>query len=217
MEREQALQALREQAESCTACGLHLLGSRVVFGEGPPDATTMFVGEQPGDQEDLQGRPFVGPAGQVLDRALREAGIDRSAVYVTNAVKHFKFVQRGKRRLHQKPDTGEIEACKFWNLRELELIRPRLVVALGGTAAQSLLGKQVTIGRERGHLRAWGEGARLLITVHPSFILRVPEEAAKEHEYRRLVADLAIVKEAMGKGDVAKVSEPKQADQLRLL
>jgi len=217
MQRERALRALREEAAGCTACPLHLLGSRVVFGDGPADATTMLVGEQPGDQEDLAGRPFVGPAGQVLDRALREAGIDRASVYVTNAVKHFKFVQRGKRRLHQKPDTGEIEACKFWNLRELELIRPRIVVALGGTAAQSLLGKQVTIGRERGHLRAWGDGAQLLVTVHPSFILRVPEKAAKEHEYRRFVTDLAIVKEAMGKGDVARVSDPKQADQLRLL
>jgi DNA polymerase len=206
MERDRALKALREEAKGCTRCPLHLIGSQVVFGEGPPDAQAVLVGEQPGDQEDQQDRPFVGPAGQLLDRALMEAGIDRASVYVTNAVKHFKFVQRGKRRLHQKPDSGEIEACRIWITRELELTRPRLVVAMGATAAQSLLGKTVTISRERGRFRPWGE-AQLLITAHPSFILRIPDRAAKAQEYERLVADLRVVSEAVQ----GRIAEPAQA------
>jgi uracil-DNA glycosylase len=211
VERGAAWARLRSEALACTRCDLHRLGSRVVFGEGSIDAALMLVGEQPGDQEDIQGRPFVGPAGQLLDQALRDAGIDRGAVYVTNAVKHFKFQVRGKRRLHQKPDYDEIGACQLWLRQELELVRPKVAVALGATAARGLTGRTVTIGRERGRLRPWGDGSRLLITVHPSFILRVPEPAAKKQEYARFVADLDIVREAMAEpGATVGGSQPPQ-------
>ncbi|HET6467011.1 MAG TPA: UdgX family uracil-DNA binding protein [Geminicoccaceae bacterium] len=185
---------VRDEAQTCTRCPLYAPATQSVFGEGPVEARIFMVGEQPGDQEDRQGRPFVGPAGKVLDRALAEAGIDRAEVYLTNAVKHFKFTMRGRRRLHQKPDTGEIEACKFWLLQELELLRPPIVVALGATAARAITGRTVTIGRERGRLLPWGgEGQRLLITVHPSFILRVPDPAGQEIEYARFLQDLRLV------------------------
>jgi uracil-DNA glycosylase family protein len=210
LDRDAAWTGLRDHALACTRCDLHRLGSRVVFGEGPTDASVALVGEAPGDQEDVQGRPFVGPAGRLLDRALGEAGIERGAVYLTNAVKHFKFQLRGKRRLHQKPDYDEIEACRPWLGQELELLRPAIVVALGATAARGLTGRTVTIGRERGRLRSWGDGSRLLITVHPSFILRVPEAAAQRHEYARLVADLGVVRGAMtGWGAVVGGSRPQ--------
>jgi DNA polymerase len=205
-----ALRELSEEAAGCTACHLHLLGSRVVFGEGPAKARVMLVGEQPGDREDIEGRPFVGPAGRLLDRALADAEIDRGTVYLTNGVKHFKFEQRGKRRIHQKPDYGEIAACRPWLERELELIGPRVVVALGATAARSLTGRTVTIGRERGRLSAFGDGARLLITVHPSFILRVPDEDAKEQEYRRFVTDLGMAKTALDGKDEAPRAAARQ-------
>jgi DNA polymerase len=152
----------------------------------------MLVGEQPGDQEDIAGRPFVGPAGKLLDRALAEAGIDRSVLYVTNAVKHFKFEPRGKRRLHKKPNDAEIDACLRWLERELELIAPKVVIALGATAARALLGRATPIGVNRGKLLDFSENAKLLITVHPSFLLRVPEEY-KPQEYKNFVEDLKVV------------------------
>ncbi|WP_267387115.1 UdgX family uracil-DNA binding protein [Sphingomonas sp. GC_Shp_3] len=182
--------ALREEAMSCTRCSLHEHATQTVFGEGPIDAAMMFVGEQPGDQEDLAGHPFVGPAGQLFDRAMAEAGVDRSTVYVTNAVKHFKFEQRGKRRIHAKPDTGEITACRWWIEQERAIVRPKLTVALGATAARSLLGKAVTISRERSRLIDLPGGGAGWITVHPSFLLRLPDPAAKAEEYARFVDDL---------------------------
>jgi DNA polymerase len=152
----------------------------------------VLVGEQPGDKEDLAGKPFVGPAGQMLDRALEEAGIDRRKVYVTNAVKHFKFVARGKVRLHQKPTTPEIKACRPWYERELAAIRPTLVVAMGATAAQSVFGKITPINKSRGHLIDLEEGIQALVTVHPSYLLRLPDAQAKAREYERFVGDLKI-------------------------
>ena len=183
--------ALRDEAASCTRCDLYKNATQTVFGEGPIDAALMFVGEQPGDQEDLAGRPFVGPAGQVFDRAIAEAGIDRGQVYVTNAEKHFKFEQRGKRRIHSKPGAGEIEACRWWVDQERALVKPKVTVALGATAARSLLGRVVTIGRERGQaIELPGGGGEAWITVHPSFLLRLPDEEAKRVEYARFVEDL---------------------------
>ena len=182
--------ALAEEAAHCTRCDLYKCATQTVFGAGPPDARVMMVGEQPGDQEDLAGAPFVGPAGQLLDRALVEAGIDRSTVYVTNAVKHFKFEPRGKRRIHKKPDRSEIDACRWWLDRELAVTRPAVVVALGGTAVQALLGRPVKILSERGRVAADPRGFGLLLTIHPSMILRVPDREAKEREFAALVADL---------------------------
>ncbi len=180
--------ALREEAAHCMRCPLYRNATQTVFGEGPPDARIVMVGEQPGDQEDIQGRPFVGPAGKLLDRALEDAGIDRSTVYVTNAVKHFKFEPRGKKRIHKKPETPEVEACKWWLERELLAVKPELVVALGGTAGQALYGRTVRVLSERGHISTDPRGFRLLLTVHPSMILRVPD-AAKEGAYRDFVRD----------------------------
>jgi uracil-DNA glycosylase family protein len=186
------LEALREEASTCRACPLWKDATQTVFGEGPPSASIMLVGEQPGDKEDLAGKPFVGPAGQMLDRALDEAGIDRSKVYVTNAVKHFKFVARGKFRLHQKPNTSEIKACRPWYERELAAIQPALVVAMGATAAQSVFGKITPINKSRGRLIDLGEGMQALVTVHPSYLLRLPDAEAKAREYERFVEDLKI-------------------------
>jgi DNA polymerase len=152
----------------------------------------MLVGEQPGDKEDIAGQPFVGPAGAMLDRALKDAGIDRRKVYVTNAVKHFKFVRRGKIRLHQKPNTAEIRACRPWYERELKSIRPLLVVAMGATAAQSVFGKLTPIGKNRGHLIDLDDGIKALVTVHPSYLLRLPDAADKAREYARFVDDLKM-------------------------
>ena len=178
-------------AKRCTRCHLYKHATQTVFGEGPLDARIMFVGEQPGDQEDLAGRPFVGPAGQLFDRALEDAGVDRSATYVTNAVKHFKFEQRGKRRIHAKPQGPEIEACRWWIEQERELIRPAVTVALGATATRSLFGKVVTITRMRGVPHALpDDGGEAWVTVHPSFLLRVPEADRKRAEYDKFVADL---------------------------
>ncbi|MEA2927875.1 MAG: uracil-DNA glycosylase [Hyphomicrobiales bacterium] len=188
-----SLTAARKAAESCTRCPLYKNATQTVFGEGPAHAQVVFVGEQPGDQEDLQGRPFVGPAGQMFDRALAEAGIDRSRVYVTNAVKHFKFEPRGKRRIHQKPNNQEIEACRWWLDNELHLLKPRLTVALGATAARALTGRDTTISRARGRLMPLRDGVEGFITVHPSFLLRLPDEAAKAREYARFVKDLRLV------------------------
>lgn len=185
-----ALERAAAEAADCRRCPLWANASQTVFGEGPAGAAMVLVGEQPGDQEDIQGRPFVGPAGQVLDRALREAGVQRRTVYVTNAVKHFKFILRGKRRIHQKPDGGEIAACRFWLDIELAEIHPRVTVALGATAARAVLGRVVTIGRERGQpIQLLGQGT-VLVTVHPSYLLRLPDEEAKLREYAAFVADL---------------------------
>jgi uracil-DNA glycosylase len=167
-----------------------------VFGEGPPDAELMFVGEQPGDKEDLAGRPFVGPAGQLFDRAMGEADLDRAKAYITNAVKHFKFTPRGKIRLHQKPNTPEIRACHSWLNNEIEIVRPKLIVAMGATAVQSVFGKAMPIGKNRGQFMELGD-ARALITVHPSYLLRVPEEDRKAEEYARFVEDLRLVRSAL--------------------
>jgi uracil-DNA glycosylase len=186
------LERLREEAATCHACPLWKNATQTVFGEGPTHAPIMMVGEQPGDKEDLAGKPFVGPAGKMLDRALEEAGVDRTKVYVTNAVKHFKFVPRGKIRLHQKPTTPEIKACRQWYERELAAIDPGLVVALGATAAQSVFGKITPINKTRGHLIDLEGGRKALVTVHPSYLLRLPDEDAKAREYQRFVEDLKI-------------------------
>ena len=192
--RQKAWESLRDEARGCGRCDLHARATQTVFGEGPVDAVLMFVGEQPGDQEDLAGRPFVGPAGQVFDRAIAAAGIDRTGVYVTNAVKHFKFEQRGKRRIHQKPDAGEISACRWWIEQETLLVKPKVTVALGATAARSLFGKIMTIGKERGRPHILPGGGEAWITVHPSFLLRMPDRAAADMEFERFVEDLKAVK-----------------------
>ena len=189
-----AWKALREEAAHCRRCHLYKHATQTVFGEGPLDAAIIFVGEQPGDQEDLAGRPFIGPAGKLFDTALEEAGIDRSTTYVTNAVKHFKFVQRGKRRIHSKPDGGEIEACRWWIERERELIKPPVTVALGATAARSLIGKAVTIGGTRGEPQTLADGSECWVTIHPSFLLRIREEADRRTERKRFVEDLKRIR-----------------------
>jgi DNA polymerase len=186
------LEVLREEASGCRACHLWKEATQTVFGEGPQQAQVMLVGEQPGDKEDLAGKPFVGPAGQLLDRALEAAGIARPKVYVTNTVKHFKFVRRGKIRLHQKPNTSEIKACRPWYERELASIKPDLVVAMGATAAQCVFGKITPINKNRGRLIDLDEGIKALVTVHPSYLLRLPDAEAKAREYQRFVDDLKI-------------------------
>ena len=187
-------EALLKDARKCTRCDLYKNATQTVFGEGPLDASIMFVGEQPGDQEDLAGRPFVGPAGQLFDAALEKAGIDRSSIYVTNAVKHFKFVPRGKKRIHSKPDAGEIEACRWWIEHEHEIIRPPVTVALGATAARSLFGKVMTISRVRGEPLKLANGSECWVTVHPSFLLRIPEEDRRREERALFVRDLKRIK-----------------------
>ena len=186
------LQTIRAAAEGCRDCHLWKDATQTVFGEGAAHASAMFVGEQPGDKEDLAGKPFVGPAGQVLDRALKEAGIERGKIYITNAVKHFKFVPRGKIRLHQKPNTPEIKACRQWYERELAAIQPKLVVAMGATAAQSVFGKITQIGKNRGRLIDLAENTKALVTVHPSYLLRLPDEEARLREYQQFVSDLKL-------------------------
>jgi len=195
-----SLAEVRDAARNCRACPLWKGATQTVFGEGPSKARLLFVGEQPGDAEDIAGRPFVGPAGRIFDRALAEAGIERANVYVTNAVKHFKFEQRGKRRLHKRPDAGEIEICRWWISRELEIIEPELVVALGATAARSLAGRPMQIERSRGELLPFGsDRARMLVTVHPSYLLRLREEEDRDREYARFVTDLKLVASAQDK------------------
>ena len=187
-------EALLKDARKCTRCDLYKHATQTVFGEGPLDASIMFVGEQPGDQEDIAGRPFVGPAGQLFDAALEKAGIDRSTVYVTNAVKHFKFVQKGKKRIHSKPGAGEIDACRWWIEQERELLRPPVTVALGATAARSLVGKTVTISRAREEPIELPDGGECWVTVHPSFLLRIPEEDRRRDERTLFVRDLKRIK-----------------------
>ncbi|MDX8455120.1 UdgX family uracil-DNA binding protein [Mesorhizobium sp. VK9D] len=188
----------REAAKGCHRCSLWRNATQTVFGEGPESADVIFVGEQPGDQEDLAGKPFVGPAGRVFDSILDDAEIDRRKVYVTNAVKHFKFEPRGKRRIHSKPNAGEIQACRWWLDKELDLIKPNLVVALGATAAQSLLGKAVPIIRMRGDVVEREDGLRVFLTIHPSFILRIRDQEDKEAERGRFLKDMRKVKQLMG-------------------
>jgi DNA polymerase len=194
-----SLKTLREEASRCRACHLWKDATQTVFGEGPQHAQIMLVGEQPGDKEDIAGKPFVGPAGQILDRALEEAGIERPRVYVTNAVKHFKFLTRGKIRLHQKPNTSEIRACRQWYERELASIKPALVVAMGATAAQSVFGKITPINKNRGRLIDLDDGIKALVTVHPSYLLRLPDADAKAREYEHFVDDLKIAADLLRK------------------
>jgi uracil-DNA glycosylase len=193
------LETLREEASHCRACHLWKDATQIVFGEGPPDAQVMLVGEQPGDKEDLAGKPFVGPTGQMLNRALEQAGIDRDKVYITGGVKHFKFVLRGKFRLHQKPNTSEIRACRPWYQRQLDLIKPELVVAMGATAAQTVLGKITPVIKNRGRLIDLDDGIKALVTVHPAYLLRLPDADARALEYQRFVDDLRIAAELLNR------------------
>jgi DNA polymerase len=189
------LHNLRAAATGCKACWLWTLGTQTVFGEGPRQAEVMFVGEQPGDREDRTGRPFVGPAGKLLDRALDEAGIDRATVYVTNAVKHFKWErgERGTRRIHKKPNDAEIRACRPWLDAEIALVRPRVIIALGATAAQALLGKQLRVTKDRGKAIPSALADAVFATVHPSAVLRAPDPAARATAERDFIADLEKV------------------------
>jgi len=188
------LAKVAREAKSCTRCPLYKNATQTVFGEGPVGVRLMLVGEQPGDQEDLAGRPFVGPAGKMLDRALIDAGVDRSRVYVTNVVKHFKNEPRGKRRLHKKPNRYEVEVCKVWLDQEIALVRPQLVLAMGVTAASALVGKAVTLSRLRGQVVAFANagGQQGMVTIHPSSILRAPDEAGRRAAYAGLVKDLKL-------------------------
>jgi uracil-DNA glycosylase family protein len=185
---------LRDVAKACRRCPLWRNATQTVFGEGPARASLMLIGEQPGDREDRAGKPFVGPAGKVFNAILDDAGVDRLKVYVTNAVKHFKFEPRGKRRIHSKPNAGEVQACRWWLDKELDLIRPNLAVALGATAAQSLLGKVVPIMKMRGSVVTRDDGLRVFVTIHPSFILRIREPADKQAERERFLQDMKAVK-----------------------
>ncbi len=190
--RTLSLSDLAEAELGCRRCPLYETATQVVPGEGPRDARLMFVGEQPGNDEDLRGHPFVGPAGRVLDRAIAEAGLDRTRIFVTNAVKHFKFERRGKRRLHKRPNAYEIERCRWWLDQERALIEPQLIVALGATAARSLLGRTVTISRVRGHIQTRDDGSRVLVTIHPSYLLRIEGDDQKAQAYRDFVQDLRV-------------------------
>ena len=189
-----AWEALFDEARGCRRCDLYKFATQTVFGEGPLNASIMFVGEQPGDQEDIAGRPFVGPAGALFDAALEKAGIDRSTVYVTNAVKHFKFVQKGKRRVHNKPNAGEISACRWWIAHERALVRPPVTVALGATAARSLIGKTVTISKIRGAPLALEDGGECWVTVHPSSLLRLPDPEKRRESRALFLRDLKLIK-----------------------
>ena len=191
------IRVVETAAKTCTACHLYKRGTQTVFGEGPRHAKLMFLGEQPGDQEDLAGQPFVGPAGKLLDRALEEAGIDRAEVYVTNTVKHFKWEPRGKRRIHQKPNSREIAACRPWMETELRLVRPKLLVCLGSTAAQTIFGSAFRVTRERGKVLRSDFAERVLATVHPSSLLRQPDEESRAREYALFVADLRVAAEVI--------------------
>jgi uracil-DNA glycosylase len=188
-----SIETLRAAAKTCKACPLWKTGTQTVFGEGPKRARIIFVGEQPGDKEDLEGRPFVGPAGKLLNRALEEAGVDRNEVYVTNAVKHFKWEPAGKRRLHKKPNSREIAACRPWLASEIDALQPELIVCLGVTAAQSVLQRPVKIGEERGKLIDSASGAKILVTAHPSSLLRTQDEADKKIAWKAFVRDLSLL------------------------
>jgi uracil-DNA glycosylase len=187
------LSSAREASKSCRACDLWKRGTQTVFGEGSPHARIMFVGEQPGDKEDLAGRPFVGPAGALLDKALVQAGIDRKDTYVTNAVKHFKWEPRGKRRIHKKPNSLQITACRPWLDVEIELVKPEVIVCLGATAAQALLGRSFRVTKQRGQILRFGQEMQALATVHPSAILRAPDDESRHREFNQFVKDLRVV------------------------
>ena len=193
------LPGVREIAAGCKACDLYKRGTQTVFGEGPPKAELMLVGEQPGDAEDLAGHPFVGPAGRLLDTALEEAGIDRSQVYVTNVVKHFKWEPRGKRRIHAKPNAAEIGACRLWLDVEIALVKPRVLVCLGATAAQALLGKSFKVSQQRGTVVPSPLAPIVSATVHPSSILRAPDDETRREEMRRFVKDLRTIAREISK------------------
>jgi uracil-DNA glycosylase len=194
---EANLDKLRAAARKCTACPLYRIGTQTVFGEGPENARVVLLGEQPGDQEDREGHPFVGPAGKMLDRALEEAGIDRDICYVTNAVKHFKWEPRGKRRIHQKPGAREIAACRPWAEAELARISPQILICLGATAAQFVFGSTARIERDRSKIVESPYTKCTLITVHPSSLLRQPDAESREREYARFVKDLKIAAKAL--------------------
>jgi uracil-DNA glycosylase family protein len=192
--KRRALESLRAAARACKGCDLYKYATQTVFGEGAKDAGIVLVGEQPGDMEDREGRPFVGPAGRLLDKALAEARIARDEIYITNAVKHFRWIQRGKKRLHQKPTIRQVTACKPWLDSELEVIRPKVVVCLGATAAQSVLHRAVSIGRERGRFFDGERGEAVFVTIHPSSIFRRRGKNERDEEYRRLVAEMKLVR-----------------------
>jgi uracil-DNA glycosylase family protein len=198
---EQALPVLRDAVQRCQGCGLYAFATQAVFGEGPRDAAVMLVGEQPGDREDVAGEPFVGPAGQLLDRALVEAGIDRETVYITNMVKHFKWKRTGyipgKRRLHDKPNQYEVSACRPWLEAEIANVKPKIVVCLGSTAAQGLLGKTFRVTKQRGEFFESELAPFITATIHPSAILRAPDNVSREHEFGEFVADLRRVAERL--------------------
>ena len=187
------LSALRKAAAGCQGCPLYCNATQTVFGEGPADALVMFVGEQPGDSEDKRGRPFVGPAGQLLDEAMAAAGVPREQAYVTNAVKHFKFEPRGARRIHAKPGTREVAACRPWLESEIKAVKPRMIVCLGATAAQALMGKQFRVTQQRGEVLGNPWAPWLMATVHPSALLRIPDDEQKERAYAEFVDDLRVV------------------------
>ena len=191
-QRPRSVTELREAAAGCRACDLWEKATQTVFGEGATSARMMLVGEQPGDKEDLKGRPFVGPAGRILDEGLRAAGIDRSGVYVTNAVKHFRFTQRGKRRLHEKPNAEQIRACKPWLQSEISVVKPDIIVLLGATAAQAVMGPAFRVSKQRGEVMQSPLGIPVLATVHPSSILRATDEASREAATASFVADLKV-------------------------
>ena len=194
-----SLRALRDAEAVCERCPLYRDSTQAVPGEGPAHARLMLVGEQPGDQEDLAGRPFVGPAGRILDRALVEAGLDRKSVFVTNAVKHFKFERRGKRRLHKRPNAYEIERCRWWFDYEKAIVSPDVIIALGATAARSVLGRTVTISKLRGDFIPLDDGRCALVTIHPSYLLRIRDDADKQAEYGRFVADLKLGRKVLAR------------------
>jgi DNA polymerase len=198
-ETPRSLKALREAENACRRCDLYKFATQAVPGEGPAHAPLMLIGEQPGNDEDLDGHPFVGPAGRVLDKALQEAGIDRKQVFVTNAVKHFKHALRGKRRLHRRPDPGEIEACRWWQRIERDLVKPKLMVALGATAARSVFDRVITINKVRGRVLPVLDGGNALVTIHPSYLLRLQEERDKQAEYSRFIKDLGIAREFLNR------------------
>ena len=198
------LEGLRKAEQACTRCPLYKNATQAVAGEGPSPARLMMVGEQPGNDEDLKGHPFVGPAGRMLDRALADAGLDRKTIFVTNAVKHFKFEPRGKRRLHKRPSAYEVERCRWWNEIERKLVKPELIVALGATAARSLTGRPITITRVRGEPMTLTDGTRLVVTIHPSALLRIEDEKDKALRYVEFVKDLRVCAKLL------KTSQPAQ-------
>jgi uracil-DNA glycosylase len=193
-----SLTEVREAARTCTACHLYKRATQTVFGEGPKRAPIMLVGEQPGDYEDVAGKPFVGPAGKILDRALGEAGINRDEVYVTNAVKHFKWEPRGKRRIHQKPNSREMAACRPWMEAEMRLVKPKMVICLGSTAGQAFFGPSFRVTRERGKVLSSKLAPKVVATVHPSSLLRQPDEVSRDREYVHFVVDLKAALKAAG-------------------